>query len=168
MDVELTVYDEEEDCDKVIAEMEIKVITSPDYYDDDWLDTANYENADLGNALAALAYEEDDFVINNKKLHEEVCELMEYSYVYYIHRLRVDDNYRGLGIGSKLISSIMEIADKTLCEGSGVIVLLASPIEIDKREVEMFEKEEKRLFSFYEKNGFTKIDEQAFVKTFGF
>lgn len=105
------------------------------------------------------------------ELHKIICENTEkLEYIsdenfYYVSRIEVEKEYRNHGIGSCVFPLILETFDKYLKMGLSCIMLKAFPLEYIGKYDEnnpiinkKIEEAEIRLFNFYERVGFEKID----------
>lgn len=87
------------------------------------------------------------------------------DYIYYLRKLYVEPEYRGLGIGQKLLEDITYALSRYLCDDEIVLTLHASPIEINEKVEPKKHKEWKqKLIHFYRKCGFAHVGEGTCVK----
>lgn len=76
----------------------------------------------------------------------------------FIHRLRTHEDFRGKGVGSYMLTTIIQILKD---EGCKAVQLEASPFETDSL-LEYLE-ERKKLIKFYEKHGFHVIERKKAI-----
>lgn len=117
------------------------------------------------------AYEFNKISDENVELHKLICKnIRKLKYIlnedfYYISRLEIKKQYRNHGIGSCVFPLIIETFNRYFKIGLSCIILKAFPLEYMGKYDEdnpMINKEieiaEKRLFDFYKRVGFKKID----------
>lgn len=153
-------YNEEsEEEDILVGTVKGAMITSAFIYD--WEDEDTVE-------------EFDRISDENFELHKVICENIENleyisdEHFYYVSRIEIEKQYRNNGIGNCVFPLILETFERYFKIGLSCIMLKAFPLEyvgkydennpIINKEIE---KAEKRLFDFYKRVGFNKIDKNS-------
>ena len=154
--------------DVQVAEMQIDVLENPYDVFYDWLDVADGMDGDVLCACEALNLDGENFAIENEDLFYQMQGTLECigTNVFYLRHVAVNKDYRGCGIGKAMVSSVEDDIRKACGAECGVIVLVANPIEIKRENVEEHAEFSDKLYKFYEDCGFTRIDEQVFIKLF--
>ena len=80
------------------------------------------------------------------------------SDLYYVDSVYVKPEWRGMGIGANILHRIKPMISRHFQVNSPLIVLLPSPVEID-RDDPNYEKMKERLRNWYLRNGFIYADE---------
>ena len=112
--------------------------------------------------MASAIVAEDEFI------KDDICEYDEN--LMYIDRIYIEENYRGLGIGSYVINSLNDILEYSVNLSPEVLILLPAPQEIGEdgllqeiRDKKIKEQEEKKLLKLYKKLGFEKLDNSNYM-----
>lgn len=85
--------------------------------------------------------------------------------IYYLRKLYVKPEYRGLGIGQTFIEDIAYILYDCLCDDEIILTLQAGPYEIDAdNEPKRYSEWKQKLIRFYRKCGFVHVGEGTCIK----
>lgn len=149
-----------------IANAHIQEIETPFFADYDILEMADDISGDLFHTLNSLNLYGKNFTIKNSKLHKTMIETLSCSDIFYINTVKVAPEYRGFGIGKEFVKQIPQIIESITRNDAGVLVLCASPFEIDRKD-KAYKEYAQKLYKFYEDCGFTRVDDQIFVRVLG-
>ena len=154
--------------DVPVGRVNIEILEPPFGVFYDWLDVADAMDGDVYGACEALNLDGKKFATGHTKLHREMMKLLEdeVKNVFYVRDVWVDEQFRGCGIGKHLVKKIDDIIQYGSHSRHGVIVLTACPVEIKRENTEEHAEYSEKLYKFYEDCGFTRIDEQVFLKLF--
>ena len=88
-----------------------------------------------------------------------------YTDVIYIDEIFIEEKYRHQGIGSIIVKELPRLIRNILKLRPGCLVLLANPFERKGKEMIAQRDEGKieELIKFYEKNGFTRIEDTQYL-----
>ena len=124
--------------------------------DASFYDVCDSIDTDLEHMAAAIVGEDGC-------IKEEICEIDEN--LMYIDRIYINEEFRGLGIASYILSSLNDILEYSVNLSPSVLILLPAPQEIGKdgllqeaRDEEMNKKNKRRLFRLYERLRFEKLE----------
>lgn len=87
------------------------------------------------------------------------------DYIYYLRKLYVKPEYRGLGIGQTFVEDITYALSEYTYDDEIVLTLHAGPYEIDKKkEPKKYDEQKQKLIRFYRKCGFAHVGKGTCVK----
>ena len=137
-------YLDVEDC-REVAQLLIKRYHS----DDDMFETLDDGDADDHVIYDAL-YED---TIASQRVHHMLCG----SDLFVLHNLKVNEEFRGQGIGTRIMNRIHTLIQDHTGTFDPAIMLIPGAFEIPHEQAEARQRADKRLEKFYKRFGFKQM-----------
>lgn len=162
IEVKICGYDEKEEDQICLATAKILMVPSPWYgincdEEEDMYDLMDAKSGDLATVAEILNID------NIEEMEDRIWEDILGGDLFYISEIIVNKKYRNLGIGSMLLKKLPEVLEDALNLGVGLMVLVASPLDISRDDKKKYAAAKKNLYGFYEKNGYDLIDKKEGV-----